>query len=64
MVIKSAKQTQIGGNVNVGTAANNTPDITSPLFANAAVNGNTLVMTYIEATTLEAVHKAPSRPLP
>lgn len=33
---------------------------TLPVFAFAAVNGNSLVMTYTEATTLDAVNKAPA----
>ena len=35
-----------------------TPDTTPPVFASAAVNGSSLVMTYTEATTLDAIHKA------
>jgi len=35
---------------------NNTPDTTAPLFASAAVNGNTLVLTYTEANTLDATN--------
>jgi uncharacterized repeat protein (TIGR02059 family) len=37
---------------------NNTPDNTAPVFASAAVNGATLVMTYTEATSLDAAHAA------
>ncbi|MFI3158474.1 MAG: SwmB domain-containing protein, partial [Methylococcaceae bacterium] len=37
---------------------NNTPDTTAPIFAGASVNGNTLVMTYNEANTLDAIHTA------
>jgi len=41
------------------TVTNNTPvpaDTTPPIFASAAVNGSSLVMTYTEATTLEAAN--------
>ncbi|CAK0772877.1 hypothetical protein CCP4SC76_5630001 [Gammaproteobacteria bacterium] len=42
---------------------NNTPvtgDTTPPAFASAVVNGDTLIMTYIEATTLDSVNTAPT----
>ncbi len=35
---------------------NNTPDTTAPVFASAALNGNTLVLTYTEANTLDAMN--------
>ena len=35
---------------------NNTPDTTAPVFASAAVSGNTLVLTYTEANTLDAMN--------
>jgi uncharacterized repeat protein (TIGR02059 family) len=35
---------------------NNTPDVTPPVFASAAVNGTALVMTYTELNALDAVH--------
>jgi uncharacterized repeat protein (TIGR02059 family) len=46
--------------VTLGATAvtNNTPDTTPPVFASAAVDGNTLVMSYTEATTLNAVNTA------
>ena len=40
----------------VTTAVNNTPDTTAPIFATATVNGNSLVLSYTEATTLDAVN--------
>ena len=36
--------------------ANNTEDITAPVFSSASVNGNTLVMIYDELNNLDAVH--------
>ncbi|MBK7000073.1 MAG: hypothetical protein IPH35_08915 [Rhodoferax sp.] len=45
------------------TVTNNTPvaaDTTPPVFASAVVNGNNLVMTYTEASTLDAVNMAPA----
>lgn len=39
---------------------NNTPDTTAPVFASAAVNGSTLVMTYTELNQLDATHIAPA----
>ncbi len=42
--------------ITAQAVANNTPDTTAPLFANAAVNGNTLVLTYTEANTLDATN--------
>ncbi|TAN67601.1 MAG: hypothetical protein EPN17_10890 [Methylobacter sp.] len=44
--------------IRAQTVINNTPDITAPVFAGATVNGNTLVMTYTEASTLDANHTA------
>lgn len=41
----------------VTTAVNNTPDTTAPVLATATVNGNTLVLSYTEATTLDAVNR-------
>ncbi|MEO5341270.1 MAG: Ig-like domain-containing protein [Magnetococcus sp. MYC-9] len=40
----------------IGTIRNDDVDTTAPLFVSAAVNGNTLVMTYTEATTLDALN--------
>nr|WP_269449152.1 SwmB domain-containing protein [Massilia endophytica] len=44
--------------ITLGATAvtNNTPDVTAPVFASAAVNGATLVLTYTEATTLDATN--------
>ena len=46
--------------ITTQAVTNNTPDTTAPVFANATVNGSTLVMTYTEANTLDATNK----PLP
>jgi uncharacterized repeat protein (TIGR02059 family) len=42
--------------LSVTAVTNNTPDTTAPVFASAAVNGTSLVMTYTEANTLDAAH--------
>ena len=46
--------------ITTQAVTNNTPDTTAPLFASATVNGNTLVLNYTEANTLDATNK----PLP
>ncbi|WP_157202126.1 DUF4347 domain-containing protein, partial [Massilia sp. Root335] len=38
------------------TVTNLTPDTTPPVFASASVDGTTLVLSYTEATTLDAAH--------
>lgn len=39
---------------------NNTPDVTAPVFSSAAVNGSVLVMTYTDASSLDAAHAPPT----
>ncbi|RZJ14244.1 MAG: hypothetical protein EOO54_19495, partial [Haliea sp.] len=38
------------------TVTNNTPDTTAPVFASATVSGNTLVMSYTDASNLDATN--------
>jgi uncharacterized repeat protein (TIGR02059 family) len=42
--------------LGVTTVTNTTPDTTPPLVNTATVNGNQLVLSYTEATTLDATH--------
>ncbi|WP_283202048.1 SwmB domain-containing protein, partial [Acidovorax sp. NB1] len=45
--------------LGVTTVTNNTLDTTPPVVSTATVNGNQLVLSYTEATTLDAVNTAP-----
>ena len=53
----TTKATDAAGNVSaVSAGLLVTVDTLAPLFTSANVNGNTLVLTYTEATTLDATH--------